>query len=170
MNKFWRWMATVLFVTAMAFPAVAEDHCIPFGGTVYGWATDNWYATGDFVIGNKVRHANIVIVNTGFFDNGGISTGTEIGTFDFGHGNTFQTKADFSVQHLNDALTDSGVFDVRENGTFFKGTGIFRGVYGHWVNDGPFGPNVKLPDNIHPDPAASLYWIGRYHGTICGLR
>jgi hypothetical protein len=170
MNTFCRWILGIVFAIAVASFAAANDRCVPFGGTGYGWATDNWYVTGDFVIGHKVRHANVVVVNIGFSDNGGVSTGTEISTFDFGNGNTFQTKQDFVVQHLNDVLTDFGVFDVQESGTFFKGTGIFKGIYGHWVADGPFGSNVKLPDNIHPDPNASMYWIGRYHGTICGMR
>lgn len=150
--------------------ALAQEGCIPFGGTVYGWHTDNWYGTGHFTVGRKVLPANIVDVNTGFFDNGGVATGTEIATFDFGKGNKFQLNVDFIAEHLNDAISGSGVFDVKENGTFSKGTGMFKGAYGHWIMEGPFGPNVKLPDNIHPDPNSDMFWIGWYHGEICGLR
>jgi len=147
-----------------------QDRCISFGGTVYGWHTDNWYATGNFVVGRKVRQASIVDVNTGFFDNGGVSTGTEIARFDFGKGDTFQMNVDFVAEHMNnDALTSFGVFDVKENGTFSKGTGIFKGAYGHWIMEGPFGPNLKLPDNIHPAPNSDMFWIGWYHGMICGV-
>ena len=147
----------------------AQEQCVPFGGTVYGWHTDNWYGTGNFAVGRKVRHADIVDVNTGFFDNGGVSTGTETATFDFGRGNTIRLNVDFIVEHLNDAISSSGVFDVKENGTFSKGTGMFKGAYGHWVMEGPFGPDIKLPDNIPADPISDMYWIGWYHGMICGV-
>lgn len=148
----------------------AQENCVPFGGTVYGWHTDNWYGTGEFLVDRKSRRGNIVDVYTGFFDNGGVATGTEIATFDFGNGDTFQLKVDFIVEHLNDSLTSNGVFDVRENGTFTKGTGMFKGAYGHWIMEGPFGPNIKLPNNIHPDPNSDMLWIGWYHGMICGMK
>jgi hypothetical protein len=47
---------------------------------------------------------------------------------------------------------------------------MFKGAYGHWVTYGPFGPAVKLPDDIKPAPDATMYWIGHYDGTICGIR
>jgi len=35
--------------------------------------------------------------------------------------------------------------------------------------EGPFEPNLKLPGNIQPAPNSDMYWIGWYHGMICGV-
>jgi hypothetical protein len=147
-----------------------QERCLPFGGTLYGWYTDHWYGTGTFSVGRQTRHADILDINTGFLDNGNMWMGTEDVTFDFGKGNTFQMKAEFLTEHMTDAVSASGFYDVRENGTFTHGTGMFKGAYGHWVTYGPFGPAVKLPDDIKPAPDATMYWIGHYDGTICGIR
>lgn len=156
-----------LFTTTSAS---AQERCVPFGGTVYGWHTDNWYANGDFTVGRNVRHANIVDVNTGLVDRGSLTTGSEVASFDFASGDTVQLNTDFIVEHMKDALAASGVYDVKANGTFVKGTGKFKGAYGHFVMEGSFGPAVKLPDSIHPDPKSDMSWMGWYHGMMCGVR
>jgi hypothetical protein len=148
----------------------AECACVPFGGTVYGWHTAaGWVATGTFTVGRKSNQVGVLAVNTTFTDNGFIWTGTEQHTYDFGHGNTFQSPADFVAEHVNDAVSASGVFHIMEIGSISKGTGIFEHAYGHWTMQGPFGPAVTLPGNIHPgSDADGLFWIGQYHGTVCG--
>lgn len=122
------------------------------------------------MVGRNVRHANIVDVNTGLVDRGSVTTGTEIATFDFGSGDTVQLNTEFILEHMKDSLAAAGVYDVKANGTFANGTGEFKGAYGHFVMEGPFGPSVKLPDTVHPDPKAGMFWMGWYHGMICGVR
>lgn len=42
------------FLGFSAPPAAADDACLPFGGTIYGWhdtATDSWYGVGEFTVG-----------------------------------------------------------------------------------------------------------------------
>lgn len=144
--------------------------CVPFGGTVYGWHTAaGWVATGTFTLGRESKQVGVSTINTGFNQGTYIWTGTEQHTYDFGHGNTFQSPADFVVEHANDLELSPGFAHIMEIGTISKGTGIFEHAYGHWTMQGPFGPNVTLPGNIHPgSDADGLFWIGQYHGTVCG--
>jgi hypothetical protein len=149
----------------------SRDRCVPVGGTFYGWHTSvAWFATGNFTVDRKVHHVDLVDINTSFFNGGDIWTGTETATFDFGRGDSVQLSAEFVTEHMNDAVASSGVFHINEIGTFTKGTGRFKNAYGHWIMQGPFGPNVPLPGNIQPPPDADMFWIGQYHGTICGIR
>ena len=151
----------------------AECACVPFGGTVYGWHTEaGWVATGTFALGRESKQVGLMAVNTTPADydkNLYIWIGTEQHTYDFGHGNTFQSPVNYVAEHVNDAVSASGVFHVMEVGTISKGTGIFEHAYGHWTMQGPFGPSVILPSNIQVGQGGDgLYWIGQYHGTICG--
>jgi|SRR5208283_4075412 len=148
----------------------SQDRCVPAGGTVYGWHTSvAWFATGNFTVGRNVYRVMLVDINTSFFDGGDIWTGTEAATIDFGRGDRLQLSAEFVTEHMNDAVSSSGVFHINEIGTFTKGTGRFKNAYGHWTMQGPFGPGVTLPGNIQPPSDADMYWIGQYHGTICGI-
>jgi hypothetical protein len=117
----------------------------------------------------EAHYVDLVDINTSFVDGADIWTGTEAATFDFGRGDTLQLSAEFVTEHMNDSVASSGVFHINEIGTFTKGTGSFRNAYGHWIMQGPFGPSVTLPSNIQPPPDADLYWIGQYHGTLCGI-
>ena len=158
----------VLVLTAP--PAQAEDQCQcnPFSGTLYGWNTGDWHAVGDITIGNKVHQATTLVVNTSFVDDGDTWLGTEAWTFNFGGGNTIQLKTHFVTERMTDA---SGVFHVIEVGTFTNGTGVFKHGYGNLISSGPFGPNVKLPDNIKlpPEAQGAWLWVGPVQGMICGM-
>ena len=154
----------------LAPAAEAQERCVPFGGTMFLWHTDNWYGVGDLSVGRKVMHADLVDINTSIVFGDYIWTGTEMATFDFGHGNRFQTPIEFIAEHVNDSVSASGVFHISEIGTLTKGTGMFKNTYGHYIMQGPFGPNVKLPDNIQPAPGADMFGIVQYHGTICGIK
>jgi hypothetical protein len=158
----------------MAPLAQAQDQCLPFSGTIYGWAIDNWEMVGDFTIGHKVYHAKIS-VESGPLLSGDPTTddvwqGTELWTFDFGKGNTIQLKARFVTEHANVVANTSGIFHYTEVGTFTNGTGMFKHVFGSLVAQGPFGPGVKLPSTI-PAPAGEGVWyfVAPTQGTICGL-
>lgn len=146
----------------------AECACVPFGGTVYGWLTDaGWVATGTFTLGRESKQVGVSTINTGITQGDYLWTGTEQHTYDFGHGNTFQSPVDFVAEHADDLNLSPGFAQIIEIGTISKGTGIFEHAYGHWTMQGPFGPNVTLPANIQA-PTNTWYWIGQYHGTVCG--
>jgi len=148
----------------------SQDRCVPVGGTVYGWHTSvAWFGTGNFTVERKVYPVNLVDINTSFVDGGDIWTGTEAATLDFGRGDRLQLSAEFVTEHMNDSVSSSGVFHINEIGIFTKGTGRFKNAYGHWTMQGPFEPSVTLPGNIQPPPDADMYWIGQYHGSICGV-
>jgi hypothetical protein len=114
-------------------------------------------------------HADVVDPNTGLARIGDIWLGTEEATFDFGDGNTVTLMTDFITEHMNDAVSTSGVFHVDETGYFAKGTGRFKNAWGRFNLQGPFGPGVKLPENIQPGTNDGLFWIGQYVGSICGV-
>ena len=158
-----------LVLLAIPSTAVAQDQCVPFGGTLYAWHTTAWIGSGELTVGRDVLHATINDVNTSVVKDGDVWRGTETATFDFGSGNTVDLLTDFVTEHMNDAAAGSGVFHVNEIGTFAHGTGVFKNVYGHFSSQGPFGPKVKLPDTIKPAEGADMFWIGQYHGMICGL-
>ena len=143
--------------------------CEPLSGTVYYWFTDTWHGVADLTIGGKLRHANWVAVNTGFFDGGDIWIGTEDWTVDFGHGNAIRLSMNFVTEHMNDAVSSSGVFHVVDIGKITKGTGMFRNASGNLSVQGPFGPNVKLPDNIQPPPESQMFGFAPVQGIVCGL-
>jgi len=163
----------VLILIALPAQAQGQCQCEPFSGTFYGGETDTWHAVADITIGNKVYHATILVVNTSFIDDGDIYLGTETWTLDFGKGNTIQVMTHFVTEHMTDAVSDSGVFDVVELGTFANGTGVFKHAYGNLISSGPFGPGVTLPPDITLPPAAagaSWFWIGPAQGMICGMK
>jgi hypothetical protein len=156
-------------------PAVAQNNCAPFSGTVYGAlypdapeAPPTWHAVGDFTIGKDLHRATIgVSTRVGTVPVGpGVILGGEQWTFDFGRGNTVQLLTDFVVEHLTDA---TGVFHVSEVGQFANGTGAFAHVYGSLTSGGPFGPAVVLPATVTELPrSAILFWIAPTQGMICG--
>lgn len=167
---------TIAVLILIAPPAQADGQCQcePFSGTLYGWNTGDWHSVGDITIGNKVYHATVLTVNTSFSGDGeDVWQGTETWTFDFGKGNTIQLLTHFVTEHMTDAASESGVFHVIEVGTFANGTGVFKHAYGNLISPGPFGPNVKLPDNIKLPPEAQgvgvWFWIGSSQGMICGM-
>lgn len=162
-------LALALF--AIAPSAGAQDQCVPFGGTIYGWHNgDSWYGVGDFTFGRKVMHATVTDPNTGFTDFGDIWLGTEEATFTFSHGDKVTLMTDFVTEHQTDAAGSSGVFHVNETGYFARGTGRFKHAWGRFNLQGPFGWGVTLPPVITPDANDGLFWIGQYNGTICGLK
>ena len=164
--------AGVLFLIAPPAQAQALCQCEPFSGTIYAGATDTWHMVGDFTIGKKVYHATILVANTSFIDDGDTWLGTETWTWDFGRGNTVQVMTHFVTEHMTDAASDSGVFHVIEQGTFVNGTGIFKHAYGNLLAEGPFGPGVKIPDNVTLPPeaaGASWFWVGPSQGMICSV-
>lgn len=77
-------LATVIiaFGSLLIAPgALAQDQCVPFGGTIYGWHNgDSWYGVGDFTVAKDVMHATVTDPNTGFTDFGDIWIGTEEAT------------------------------------------------------------------------------------------
>ncbi len=161
---------TIGVLMLMAPTAQAQGQCVPVSGTIYFWYTDTWHGVGDFTIGRKASHPDILSVNTSFFDDGYVWRGTEKWTLDFGKGNTVQLKMRFVAEHVNDAVSSSGVFHITEVGKFFKGTGMFKNAYGSFTVQGPFGPNVKLPAEIQPPPDAQMFSVAPSQGMICGLK
>lgn len=150
---------------------LAQEQCVPFGGTIYGWHNaPAWYGVGNFTVGRNAMYGKVVDPNTGFTDMGDIWLGTEEATFDFGNGNKITLMTDFVTEHETDAAGGSGVFHVNETGYFAKGTGRFKNAWGRFNLQGPFGWGVRLPDNVHPGTNDGLFWIGQYVGTICGVR
>jgi len=152
--------------------SVGNGDCVPFGGTIYGWHTpDAWLGTGTFALGPTTKHVNLRSVTTTLNDNGPTWTGSESVAIDFGGGNTLRMPGEFVAEGMTDqALAVWGVSHISEIGTFAKSTGMFRNAYGHWITEGPFGTNVKLPDFVKTtDDADGYYWIGQYHGTVCGM-
>jgi len=176
-NLLWKLLSVAVLTIAVLIvtelPAQAEDQCQcePFSGTMYGWNTGDWHAVGSITIGTKTYRATLLAVNTSFSGEGDDEwLGTETWTFDFGGGNTLQLMTHFVTEHMTDAASASGVFHVIELGTFTKGTGVFKHVYGNLISPGPFGPGVKLPDNIKlpPEAQGAWLWVGPLHGMICG--
>jgi hypothetical protein len=149
--------------------AQAQGNCVPVSGTIYFWFTDTWHGVGDFTIGRNASHPDILSVNTSFFDDGYVWRGTEKWTLDFGNGDTIQSKMRFVAEHVNDAVSASGVFHITEVGTFNHGTGLFKNAYGSLTIQGPFGPNVKLPGKIQPPPDSIMFAVAPSQGMICGL-
>jgi len=160
---------TIGVLILIAPTAQAQGQCVPFSGTIHFWFTDTWHGVGAFTIGRNLRHADILSVNTSFFDDGDVFRGTETWTLDFGKGDTIQLKTSFVTEHMNDAAASSGVFHLIEVGTFANGTQVFKNAYGNLSVQGPFGPNVKLPDNIQPPPDAQMFSVAPSQGMICGL-
>jgi hypothetical protein len=172
-NLLWKLLSvavlTIGVLMLIVLPAQAQGDCVPFSGTIYFWYTDAWHGVGDFTIGRNIHHADVLSVNTSFFDGGNVWRGTEQWTLDFGIGDTIQLKMDFVTEHMNDAVASSGVFHLIEVGIFANGTGVFKNAYGNLSVQGPFGPNVKLPDNIQPPSDAQTFSVAPSHGMICGL-
>lgn len=153
----------------LAPPTQAQGNCVPLSGTMYLWLTDTWHGVGDFTIGRNLLHANFLSVNTSFFDGGDVWQGTENWTLDFGKGNKIHVEAHFVTQHMTDAVSLAGVYDLVDGGPFTNGRGLFKNAYGNISIRGPFGPNVKLPDNIHPPEDAQWFSVVESQGMICGL-
>ncbi len=148
----------------------AQDNCVPFGGTIYGWHNGKtWYGEGNFTIGRKTLHANVVDVNTGNSKQGDMWLGTETATFDFGNGDKLDLMTEFVTEHQTDAVSAAGLFHVNEIGYFANGQGKFKNAWGRFASQGPFGPGVKLPPEIKPGQNDGLFWIGQYNGMICGV-
>lgn len=160
---------TIGVLILIAPPAQAQGNCVPLSGTLYLWLTDTWHGVADLTIGGKLLHADVVAVNTGFFDGGDIGIGTEDWTVNFGHGNTIRLRMNFVTEHMNDEVSSSGVFHVIDIGKIAKGTGIFKNASGNFSVEGPFGPNVKLPDNIQPPPESQMLGFTPVQGMVCGL-
>ena len=160
---------TLGLLLLVEFPAHAQDQCAPFSGNIYFWLTDTWHGVADFTIGSHIYHASVVTENTSFTDDGDTWLGSEQWTLDFGKGNTILVNTQFVSQHMNDAVSPAGVFDLTEVGTFVGGKGKFRHAYGNLLANGPFGPNVKLPDNIQPPPDAQWFGVVPSAGMICGM-
>lgn len=165
----------VLFLLACAIgimiltttPAYGGDQCTPVAGTIYFWYTDTWHGTVRFTIGGRVLHADVVANNTSFFDGGDTALGSENWTLDFGNGNSIHLITTFTIEHMTDAVSTSGVMHVIEIGTFRNGRGLFKGAYGNLSAHGPFGPGVKLPGTIKPAPDAIMLGILPAQGTVC---
>jgi hypothetical protein len=164
--------ALALGVVAAVPKAGAQDQCVPFGGTIYGWHSDAWYGVGDFTVGKNVMHATIADPNTGFTPMGDVWLGAEEATFTFANGDKITAMTDFITEHMTNLGDPNAVFHVNETGYFAKGTGRFKNAWGHFSLQGPFGPGVTLPANITvpDDPNKDgMFWIGQYNGTICGV-
>jgi hypothetical protein len=161
--------ALALGVVAAAPKAVAQDQCVPFGGTIYGWHSDAWYGVGDFTVGKNVMHATVADPNTGLTDMGDTWLGTEEATFTFANGDKITAMTEFITEHMTDPGGAQGVIHVDETGYFSKGTGRFKNAWGRFNLQGPAGPGVKLPATITPDANDGFFWIGQYNGTICGV-
>ena len=163
--------AWAILILATLLPAAAQEQCVPFGGTIYGWHYgDAWYGVGDFTFGSRIMHAAVKDPNTGFTDLGDIWIGKEEATFSFGKGEKITLMTDFVTEHQTDSGGDQGVYHVNETGYFDRGTGRFKGAWGRFNLQGPFGPGVMLPADIVPGANDGLFWIGQYNGTICGVR
>lgn len=164
-----RILCFALLLLVFSGTAAGQDGCRPFGGTLYGWHDGKaWVGEGDFMIGSEKLHAKVVDVNTGLEKHNDLWSGTETATFDFGEGNRLELLTEFTTEHMKDS---AGVFHVNEIGAFANGTGRFRKASGHFNSQGPFGPGVRLPaGKVNPPAGASMYWIGQYDGTICGIR
>ena len=162
-------LAFILFIPAVR--AAAQEQCVPFGGTIYGWHNGvAWYGVGDFTVGNKTMHATVTDPNTAFTDMGDVWLGKEEATFTFAKGEKITLMTDFVTEHMTDSGGDQAVFHVNETGYFAHGTGHFKGAWGRFNLQGPFGWGVMLPAEIVPGPNDGLFWIGQYNGTICGVR
>lgn len=103
-------------------------------------------------------------------DLGDIWIGKEEATFTFARGEKITLMTDFVTEHQTDSGGDQGVFHVNETGYFDRGTGRFKGAWGRFNLQGPFGRGVMLPAEISPGTNDGLFRIGQYNGTICGLR
>lgn len=161
-----RLFLTLLFVVVLSNVLFAKDHCSTFGGTLYGWHDGTaWVGEGDFYIGREMRHAKVRDVNTAIERHDDMWWGTETATFDFGGGDSVELVTEFTTEHMKNP---SGVFHVNENGLFANGKGKFKGVYGRFTSQGPFGSGVVLPaGKVKPPEGMKLYWIGHYEGTVC---
>ncbi len=163
----------VLFFVLVAMTPIAnaQDQCVPFGGTIYGWHNINsWYGVGDFTFGKETLHATVTDPNTSITFKGDIWLGTEEATFTFSTGDKVTLMTSFVTEHQTDAAGTSGVYHVNETGYFTRGTGQFKHAWGRFNLQGPFGPGVTLPDDINPGENDGWMWIGQYNGTICGAK
>jgi hypothetical protein len=164
-NLLWKLLSVAVLMTGLliliAPPARADgqSQCQPITGTLYMGLTDTWYMVGDLTIGKKVYHATGFSVNTSFIDEGDVWLGTETWTFDFGGGNTIQVMAQFVTEHMTDAASESGIYHYIGVGTFANGTGAFKRAHGNLGVQGPFGPNVKVPDNVKLQLPADAVWF-----------
>lgn len=164
----------ILLFGVTVTPAVAQNNCAPFSGTVYAALYPDapeqpptWHAVGNFTIGKDSHHATIAVSGRipPIPGGPGVLLGGELWTFDFGEGNTVQLTTDFVAEHLTDA---SGVFHVREVGQFVNGTGAFKHAYGSLTAEGPFGPAVVLPNITELPTQAIFFWVAPSQGMICG--
>ncbi len=162
--------ALALVFVAMTPVAIAQDQCVPFGGTIYGWHKGNsWFGVGDFDFGKLALHATVTDPITSVVSRGDILLGTEEATFSFANGDKITLITSFVTEHQTDSAGAGGVYHVNETGYFARGTGRFKQAWGRFNLQGPFGPGVKLPDDIKPGENDGKLWIGQYNGTICGL-
>ncbi len=159
------WFILLVLVLISGF-VVAQDRCVPFGGTVFGWHDGTaWIAEGDFDIGQQTQHVKVRDVNTGVEKHGDFWWGTETATFDFGNGNTIDLMTEFTGENMNNPAK---VFHVNMNGRFANGHGKYKKAWGRFSAEGPFGPGVVLPaGKVKPPEGVSMYWIGHYDGLLC---
>jgi hypothetical protein len=161
---------TIAILAVLVLPAQAQQvqhPCLPFSGTIYFWLTDTWHGAADLTIGRNLVHADVLAINTGFFDAGSTWQGSEKWTLDLGNGNKIRLKTDFIAEHVTDAASTSGVFHLSEVGRFTRGAGLYQNAFGSITVSGPFGPNVKLPSNIQPAPDAQAFAVTQALGSIC---
>jgi hypothetical protein len=179
-NSLWKLLSVTVLTTGalilVAPPAQAQGSCAPLSGVVYGYTTEaGWQMEGNFTIGREVYRATVLAVNTSLIGDpltDDVWQGTETWTWRFGKGNTIQLLTGFVTEHANLSKTDPGAFHVNEVGTFANGTGMLRHAYGSLLAQGPFGPNVKLPDQIQlpaPLPEGTWFFVAPTQGMICGL-
>lgn len=161
-------VAVMVFVFGTAL--LAQEQCVPFGGTIYGWHSGKaWIGEGDFTIGQQTEHAKVVDTNTSLVRAGNMWRGTETAVFDFGNGNKIELMTEFVTEHQTDAVSATGLFHVNEVGYFKNGTGKLKNAWGRFSSQGPFGPGVTLPAEVKPTENDGMFWIGQYTGNVCGV-
>jgi hypothetical protein len=160
-------MTTLIGMTLFYAPqASAQGGCMPFempAGPEYGnFITGVWTAEGTVYLGHKPMTVKMVVQDyggMGLGQKGNTLVGTEVATYDFGNGNTFQTFITYVAVHN----TDPSKFYLNATEKIIpkSGTGIFANATGTFTDHGTFG----VSDWITMDGWA----LFRAVGVVCGV-
>jgi hypothetical protein len=153
-------VGTVCTPTALAQKGCAALY-FPAGPEYGNFITGVWNAEGPAFLGKEELYVKISVQDLGFSPvgkKGNTAKGTEIATYDFGNGNTFQTSITYVVEHNNDP--DKFHLNAVETIMAGSGTGRFANATGTLATHGDFG----VYDWVTMDGWA----IFTSHGSLCG--
>jgi hypothetical protein len=160
------WATIAAFVMLLSVPAAAQNGCTPFKvppAPEWGdFITNIWYSNGDVFIAGEKFDLNLTIWSVDFRmvgKKGNTSQGVEKALYDFGAAGTFQTEIRYVIQHNNDP--SKWYMTATETIIPDSGTGRFKGVTGHFADQGSFW--LTDPERLE---ASGLFVT---HGAICGV-